>query len=82
MASTDPAPRVDTSVILRDGRVLAYGEWGDESAELADRLRLPPCPIIGTSNGTGSYAMASRHPNVPWDGTELRLADLPPDGML
>lgn len=113
MASAHSGPRVDATVALRDGRALAYAEWGheagrpvvlfhgggssrlmcpdeaatraagvrlitvdrpgygrsdprpgltvlhwvDDYAELADRLRLPPCPVIGTSNG-GPYAMA------------------------
>ena len=29
MASTHQAPRVDAAVRLRDGRTLAYAEWGE-----------------------------------------------------
>lgn len=32
-------------------------DWVDDYAELSTLLRLPPCPIVGTSNG-GPYAMA------------------------
>lgn len=113
MASMPAAPRVDAAVRLRDGRTLAYAEWGeatgrpmvlfhgggnsrllcpdaaeteaagvrlitidrpgygrsdpkpgltlldwvDDYEQFSKLLALPPCPIIGTSNG-GPYAMA------------------------
>jgi pimeloyl-ACP methyl ester carboxylesterase len=113
MTGADAVPGVDATITLRDGRSLAYAEWGDltgrpvilfhgmpnsrlagpnpnatraagvrlitidrpgygrsdprpgrtlldwvdDVAELVDRLRLPPCRLVGWSSG-GPYAMA------------------------
>jgi len=113
MARATATPRADRTIRLRDGRGLAYSEWGDLAArpvvllhgtpgsrlicldedatvaagvrlltmdrpgyglsdpragrtvlewvddfvELAQRLELPPCPVIGWSSG-GPYALA------------------------
>ena len=113
MPKATASPRVDRTIRLRDGRQMAYAEWGDlagrpvvllhgtpasrlicldedatEAAgvrlftvdrpgygfsdpqpdrtvlgwvddfiELADRLVLPPCPVVGWSGG-GPYALA------------------------
>ncbi len=49
MARTTPVPRSDGVVTLRDGRSLAYAEWGDPSgrpvvlfgaARSVDRMRV------------------------------------------
>jgi pimeloyl-ACP methyl ester carboxylesterase len=113
MARATATPRADRTIRLRDGRGLAYSEWGDlagrpvvllhgtpgsrlicldedateaagvrlltvdrpgyglsdphagrtvldwvdDFVELAQRLELPPCPVIGWSSG-GPYALA------------------------
>jgi pimeloyl-ACP methyl ester carboxylesterase len=66
-------------------------DWIDDYAELSTLLRLPPCPIVGTSNG-GPYAMAcaARLPDrvtmiglaatlAPLDELPSLWDELPPD---
>jgi pimeloyl-ACP methyl ester carboxylesterase len=124
-------PRIDGTITLRDGRQMAYCEWGaldgnpvvflhgspgsrllcpdeqatraadvrlltidrpgygrsdprpssalldwpDDYVELADRLRLPPCPVIGWSGGgdqiladhlAEAELVAELRPNTSW----------------
>ncbi|MEU3601449.1 prolyl oligopeptidase family serine peptidase [Streptomyces sp. NPDC006798] len=39
------------------------------------------CPAVSPDGGTLAY-LAWDHPGMPWDGTELRLARIGPDGAL